>query len=101
MATSATATVPQPGDLGTTQGRRMTLRAVVAAATGKISLATVGASATQVADLLLDTAEGIKTRHRTMLSADAYRRRLGDAVRIVIAAFTASTPARRRPSRRS
>ena len=71
-----------------------------AAAAGEISLATVGASATQVADLLLDTAEGIKTRHRTILSADAYRRRLGDAVRIVIAAFTASAPARRRPSAR-
>ena len=53
-----------------------------------------GASATQIAELLLDTAEGIKTRHRTILSADAYRRRLGEAVRIVLAGLSA-TPSRR------
>jgi AcrR family transcriptional regulator len=71
-----------------------------AAAAGEISLATVGASATQVAELLLDTSEGIKTRHRTILSSNDYRRRLGDAVRIVLTAFTASTPARRGSTRR-
>ncbi len=67
-----------------------------AAAAGEISLATVGASATQVAELLLDTAEGIKTRHRTILSADAYRRRLGEAVRIVLAGLSATSSRRGR-----
>jgi AcrR family transcriptional regulator len=67
-----------------------------AAAGGEISLATVGASATQVAELLLDTAEGIKTRHRTILSADAYRRRLGEAVRIVLAGLSATSSRRGR-----
>jgi AcrR family transcriptional regulator len=66
-----------------------------AAATGEISLSRVGTSATQVAELLLDTAEGIKTRHRTILSAEAYRRRLGDAIRIVLAGLAAETPRRR------
>jgi AcrR family transcriptional regulator len=42
-------------------------------------------SAARVAELLLDTAEGIKVRHRATLSGDAYRRRLADAVRIVLA----------------
>lgn len=60
-----------------------------AAAADEISLTTVGASATQVAELLIDTAEGIKTRHRTILSSDAYRRRLGDAIRIVLAGLAA------------
>jgi AcrR family transcriptional regulator len=66
-----------------------------AAAAGEITLSGIGASATQVAELLLDTAEGIKTRHRTILSSEAYRRRLGDAVRIVIAGLAVATPGRR------
>ncbi len=70
-----------------------------AAAAGEISLATAGASATQVAELLLDTAEGIKTRNRTLLSADAYRRRLGDAVRIMLAGLVATPSPRRRSAR--
>lgn len=73
---------------------------MIAAATaaGEITLSGVGTSATQVAELLLDTAEGIKTRHRTILSSDAYRRRLGDAIRIVLAGLAAETP-RRHPRR--
>ena len=66
-----------------------------AAAAGEITLSGIGASATQVAELLLDTAEGIKTRHRTILSSEAYRRRLGDAVRIVLAGLAVATPGRR------
>jgi AcrR family transcriptional regulator len=66
-----------------------------AAAAGEIALAPIGASATQVAELLLDTAEGIKTRNRTFLSADAYRRRLGDAVRILLAGLAPAGVKRR------
>ncbi len=65
-----------------------------AAATGEISFAARGTSATQVAELLLDTAEGIKTRHRTILSSAAYRRRLGAAVGLILAAL-APSPGRR------
>jgi AcrR family transcriptional regulator len=69
-----------------------------AAAAGEISLAAIGVSATQMAELLLDTAEGIKTRHRTILSSDAYRRRLGESVRILLAGLAApSVATRRRP----
>jgi AcrR family transcriptional regulator len=67
-----------------------------AAAAGQLSLAARGASATQVAELLLDVAEGIKTRHRDILSSDAYRQRLGDAVHIVLAGFAVPTTATRR-----
>jgi AcrR family transcriptional regulator len=67
-----------------------------AAADGELALATRGASATQVAELLLDVAEGIKTRHRAILSSAAYEERLGDAVRIVLAGFAPVTPAQRR-----
>ena len=67
-----------------------------AASAGELSLATRGASATSVAELLLDVAEGIKTRNRAILSSEAYRQRLGDAVRIVLAGFAPLTPAKRR-----
>jgi AcrR family transcriptional regulator len=70
-----------------------------AAAAGEISLATIGASATQVAELLLDTAEGIKTRGRAILSADGYERRLADAIRIVIAGLAPPPTSRRRRGR--
>jgi AcrR family transcriptional regulator len=56
-----------------------------AAAAGEVSLSAPGASAPQIAELLLDTAEGIKARNRPSLSARAYERRLGQAVRILIA----------------
>jgi AcrR family transcriptional regulator len=67
-----------------------------AAADGELALAPRGASATQVAELLLDVAEGIKTRHRAILSSEAYRERLGNAVRIVLAGFAPITSAKRR-----
>lgn len=75
---------------------RLLGRMIAAAATaGEITLAGVGSSATQIAELLLDTAEGIKTRHRTMLSSEAYRRRLRDAIRILLAGLAVATPGRR------
>jgi hypothetical protein len=67
-----------------------------AAADGELALPPRGASATQVAELLLDVAEGIKTRHRAILSSEAYRERLGNAVRIVLAGFAPITSAKRR-----
>ncbi|MEO6026864.1 MAG: helix-turn-helix domain-containing protein [Candidatus Binatia bacterium] len=90
------------GDISTTfatkHARLLGRMIATAAASGEISLASIGASATQMAELLLDTAEGIKTRNRTILSADAYRRRLGDAVRILLAGL-APGPAKRRATR--
>lgn len=71
-----------------------------AADAGEIALDALGASPTQIAELLLDTAEGIKTRHRTILSSDAYRRRLGDAIRIVLAGLR-PTGARRASKHRT
>ena len=56
-----------------------------AAADGEIALAGAGLSAAEAAELLLDTAEGIKARGRTTLSPRAYRHRLGHAVAILIA----------------
>ncbi len=70
-----------------------------AAAAGEISLAAIGVSATQMAELLLDTAEGIKTRHRTILSSEAYRRRLGESVRILLAGLDRPSLAKRRRPR--
>jgi hypothetical protein len=64
------------------------------AAAGEMSLAGAGLSATHAAELLLATAEGIKTRGRTTLSARAYQRRLGQAVRIVIAGLAPPAAAR-------
>ncbi len=70
-----------------------------AAAAGEISLVSIGASASQVAELLLDTAEGIKSRNRTTLSSEAYRRRLGDAVRMLLTGMSGASARRRRPAR--
>jgi hypothetical protein len=67
-----------------------------AAASGELARASLGASATQVAERLLDVAEGIKTRHRTILSSEDYRQRLGEAVRIVLAGLAAAPSSRRR-----
>jgi len=87
------------GDISTTfaakHARLLGRMIATAAAAREIALAPIGASATQVAELLLDTAEGIKTRHRTILSADAYRRRLGDAVRILLAGLAPAVTKRR------
>ncbi|HYB99879.1 MAG TPA: helix-turn-helix domain-containing protein [Candidatus Limnocylindrales bacterium] len=66
-------------------------------AAGELSLAAAGVSAAQIAELLLDTAEGIKTRNLSVLSSAAYRKRLGDAVRLVLAGLVAP-PQRRRAS---
>jgi AcrR family transcriptional regulator len=66
-----------------------------AASSGEISLGGAGVSAAEAADLLLDTAEGIKARGRTTLSSAAYARRLERAVRIVIAGLRSpAAPAR-------
>lgn len=67
---------------------------------GEIALAPAGFSARQAAELLLDTAEGIKTRGRLTLSDDAYRERLGRAVAILVAGLTPGRTAVRRRSRR-
>jgi len=67
---------------------RLLARMVAAAAdAGELSLA--GTSPTQVAELLLDTAEGIKTRNRPLLSARAYEQRIRQAVRILVAGLRA------------
>lgn len=55
-----------------------------AAATDEVALSPP-TSPTQIAELLLDTAEGIKARNRPQLSARAYEQRLGRAVRILVA----------------
>jgi hypothetical protein len=62
-----------------------------AAAAGEISLAARGARP-RSGRAAPRRAEGIKTRHRAILSSDAYRQRLGDAVRIVLAGFAPITP---------
>lgn len=74
--------------------RLLTRMLAEAAARGEIAPTAHGASTAQIAELLLDTAEGIKARNRTLLSSDAYRRRLGAAVRLVIGGLT--PPERRR-----
>ena len=61
-----------------------------AAAAGEIS----GLSPAHAAELLLDTAEGIKIRGRATLSSREYRRRLARAVRIVIAGLAPRRPVR-------
>jgi AcrR family transcriptional regulator len=68
--------------------RLLSRMVATAAAAGEVSLAAPGTSATQIAELLLDTAEGIKARNRPTLSARAYEQRLGRAVRIVVAGLT-------------
>lgn len=52
---------------------------------GEIALAGAGLTAVHAAELLLDTAEGIKTRGRTTLSSRAYAERLQQAVEVVVA----------------
>jgi AcrR family transcriptional regulator len=56
-----------------------------AAAAGTLALPTPSPSATQIADLLLDTVEGIKARNHPTLSARAYEQRVGQAVRLICA----------------
>jgi hypothetical protein len=93
------------GDLSaeasSTHARLLTRMFARAAAAGEVSLGAAGLSAAQAADLLLATAEGIKARGRTMLSTDAYRERLGQAVRILIAGLAPSAARRAERGRRS
>jgi hypothetical protein len=56
-----------------------------AVAAEELSLAGSGLTAAQAAELLLATADGIKLRGRMSLSSNEYRRRLGQAVRLLIA----------------
>jgi AcrR family transcriptional regulator len=79
---------------------RLIARILAAAATaGDISLSGAGLSAPQAAELLLATADGIKARGRTTLSAREYERRLGLAVRVVIAGLARPAPTGRRGRR--
>jgi len=66
---------------------------------GEISLRGAGVNAGQIAELLLDTAMGIKTRNLSVLSPAQYRKRLADAVRIVLGGIAA--PAAKRASRQA
>jgi len=72
-------------DAAATHTRLLARMLSAAAGAGEISFAAAGVSAAQTAELLLDTAEGIKTRGRATLSPRAYRRRLAQAVHILIA----------------
>ncbi len=92
------------GEASTTHARLLARMLTSAAAAGEIALDDL--SAGDAAELLLATAEGIKDRGRTTLSSRAFRRRLGQAVRIMIAGLTpprrrvASTAAQRATARR-
>ena len=82
------------GDLSTAAAakhtRLLARMLAAAAAAGEIS----GLSPAHAAELLLDTAEGIKIRGRATLSSREYRRRLARAVRIVIAGLAPRRPVR-------
>jgi len=92
------------GDASARHARLLARALAAAAAAGEIALR--GLSAGDAAELLLATAEGIKDRGRTTLSPRGYRRRLGQAVRIVLAGLAparqraGSTEARRTTPRR-
>lgn len=64
-------------------------------ADGTISLAAAGLTAARAAELLLDTAEGIKHRGQTTLSPAAFRQRLTEAVRVFVAGLAAGSARRR------
>jgi AcrR family transcriptional regulator len=81
------------GKAAAKHARLLTGMLAKAAAAGEISLGAAGLSAAQAAELLLATADGIKLRGRTTLSSGEYRRRLGQAVRVVIGGLA---PGRRR-----
>jgi AcrR family transcriptional regulator len=78
--------------------RVLTRLLAAAAASREIALAPAGVSAAQTAELLLATADGIKVRGLATLSAREYERRLGQAVRIVIAGLAAPSVTRARPA---
>jgi AcrR family transcriptional regulator len=81
-------------DASAKHARLLARMLAAAAAADEIALADAGLSARKAAELLLDTAEGIKVRGRTTLSAREYRERLGQAVRIVIAGLARPAPRR-------
>jgi AcrR family transcriptional regulator len=66
-----------------------------AVAAGELSLAASGFTAARAAELLLATADGIKQRGRTSLSSEEYRRRLGQAVRVLVAGLSPDASAAR------
>ena len=70
-------------------------------AAGEISLAASGITAARAAEILLDATEGIKDRGRTTLSPSAFRQRLAEAARLLIAGLArpAGSACRRRPAR--
>ena len=79
--------------------RLLTRLLAKADAAGEIALADAGLTAARAAELLLDTAEGIKTRGHATLTSAAFRQRLADAVRVVVAGLApaaATTPRARR-----
>ena len=86
------------GDLSTDAAakhtRLLARMLAAAAADGEISLAAAGLSPAGAAEILLDTAEGIKIRGRATLSSREYRRRLARAVRVVVAGLTPRRAAR-------
>jgi AcrR family transcriptional regulator len=86
------------GDLSTEasakHARLLAKMLATADAAGAISLASAGLGAARAAELLLDTAEGIKHRGQATLSPAAFRQRLTEAVRVLIAGL--ATPGRRR-----
>ena len=75
-------------EAGATHTRLLARMLTAAARAGEVSFADAGVSAAQTAELLLDTAEGIKARGRTTLSPHAYRQRLARAVRLLLGGLT-------------
>jgi AcrR family transcriptional regulator len=77
------------GDLSTeaaAKHARLLTRVLAAAERGgEIALARTGLGAARATDLLLATAEGIKSRGRATLTTAEYRSRLAEAVRVVVA----------------
>jgi len=88
------------GDLSTEasakHARLLAKMLATADAAGAISLASAGLSAARAAELLLDTAEGIKHRGQATLSPAAFRQRLTEAVRVFTAGLAAPAGSARR-----
>jgi AcrR family transcriptional regulator len=70
-----------------TQGERRVLNNTLADAdaAGEIGLARAGLKPAQAAELLLDVADGIKTRGHESMTTAQYQQRLAEAVRVVLA----------------
>jgi AcrR family transcriptional regulator len=96
------------GDLSATatdRYRRVLTKTVADAdAAGEIALGRAGLKPPQAADLLLDVADGIKSRAHASMTAEEYTQRLGEGVRVVLAGLglrTATRSAARATGRRS